>query len=283
MAKKKTDIRLVVVFSDLHSGSRRALMPPKYELFEEGKPGGRSGQVILANPQQLWLYDCWCRGWEKVIKYVGGDPWAWACVGDAIEGIHHGLTELVSNDPTDHMIIFDQCNRPYAELAAKRFMVRGTRTHTSDTVEMKLGEKLKCERHPDTGQWASDRWILDINGYKLLLRHHMETTSREWLRIGALNRELDNEILAAAKRGQPQPDGAVMAHRHMYDSMTNGKNFAMVCGPWQQTTRHGHTKWSAMLPQPTITVLDWREAQSGGPPIEKTFQFTPPAAKVHKL
>ncbi len=279
MAKKKTDIRLVVVFSDLHSGSRRALMPPEYDIYEEGE----YKQTIKANKQQFWLYKCWCDGWEKVIKYVGSDDWAWACVGDAVEGLHHGMSELVSNDVSDHMIIFDQLNRPYAELASKRFMVRGTRTHVSETTEMKLAEKLQCERHPDTGQWASDRWLLDINGYKFLLRHHMETTSREWLRIGALNRELDNEILAASKRQQPVPDGAAFAHRHMYDSYTNGHNFTMVCGPWQQTTRHGHTKWSAMLPQPTITVLDWRDARPGGPPTEKTFQYTPPAATVFKL
>ncbi len=90
MAKKKTDIRLVVVFSDLHSGSRRSLMPPEYALFEEGE----QKQIIKANKQQLWLYDCWCRGWEKVINYVGGDPWAWAFIGDAVEGTHRRMTEI---------------------------------------------------------------------------------------------------------------------------------------------------------------------------------------------
>ncbi len=279
MAKKKTDIRLVVVFSDLHSGSRRSLMPPEYALFEEGE----QKQIIKANKQQLWLYDCWCRGWEKVIKYVGGDPWAWAFIGDAVEGTHRRMTEIISNDCTDHMIVFDQLCRPYAELAAKRFFVRGTGVHTGDTMEMKLGEKLKCEKHPDTGQWAADRWMLNINGFNLLLRHHMQTVSREYLRGSALSIEFGNEVVAAQNRSQPAPHGMVMAHRHGYDWWGGGQTFAMVCGPWQQTTRYGHTKWSPMIPQPTLTVLDWRESPPGGMPVEKTFMFTPPAAKVVKL
>lgn len=275
----KQDIRLMVVFSDTHSGSRRSLMPAEYTLYEEGK----LEQTIKANKQQLWLLDCWKDGWERVLNYIGADPWAMAFIGDATEGVHRKQTELVSNDATDHMIIFDQLVRPYAETAARKFMVRGTSVHVGETIEMKLGEKLGCEQHPDTGQWAADRWVIDINGFKLLLRHHMETTSREWLRVGGLDRELNNEILAAVKRGQPVPDGACFAHRHMYDSIQNGKNFAMVSGPWQQTTRYGHTKWSAMLPQPTLTVLDWRNVRPGGPPVEKTFQYTPPTATVFTL
>ena len=276
---KSEDIRLMVVFSDLHSGSRRSLMPPEYTLFEEGQ----MGQTIKANKQQLWLYDCWQRGWEKVIEYVGADPWAWACLGDAVQGIRH-MEELVSTDVTDHMIIFDQLNRPYAELATKRYMTRGTKAHVGDTVEMKLGERLKCEQHPETGQFAADRWLLDVNGFPFLLRHHMETTSREHLRAGGLNRELDNEILAATKRGQPVPKGAVFAHRHIHDEYTDGHSyFVLVCGPWQLTTRYGHTKWSSMLPEPTLSVLDWRDVPAGSAPRIKTFKFSPPPASVIKL
>jgi hypothetical protein len=285
MAKKASkvaespDIRLVVVFSDLHSGSRRSLMPPEYTLFEEGG----LGQTVKANKQQLWLYDCWQRGWEKVIEYVGADPWAWAFIGDAVEGAHRRLTELVSNDPTDHMILFDQLCRPYAELATKRFFVRGTGVHTGDTMEMKLAEKLKCEKHPDTGQWAADRWMLGINGFNLLLRHHMSVTTREYLRASMLSIEYGNEVVAAQNRHQPAPHGCVFAHRHGYDWWDGGTTFAMVCGPWQQTTRYGHTKWSPMIPQPTITVLDWRDSPPGGMPTNKTFMFTPQSATVTTL
>jgi hypothetical protein len=281
MAKKKCsrEIRQLVVFSDLHSGSRRSVMPPEYTLFEEGK----LEQTIKANKQQLWLYDCWCRGWEKVLDYVGSDDWAWVFNGDAIEGTHRRMTEIISNDPTDHMIVFDQLCRPYSELAAKRFMVRGTGVHTGDTVEMKLGEKLKCEQHPDTGQWAADRWMIGVNGFNVLFRHHMATTSREYLRGSALTIEFGNEVVAAQNKGQPVPAGCVFAHRHGYDLWEGGNTFAMVCGPWQQTTRYGHTKWSPMIPQPTITVLDFRDSPEGGMPHIQTFLFSPPPATVMKL
>ncbi len=92
-----------------------------------------------------------------------------------------------------------------------------------------------------------------------------------------------NEILAAVKRGQPVPDSACFAHRHMFDSICNGKNYVMVSGPWQQTTRYGHTKWSAMLPEPTITVLDWRGKPAGAPPHEEVFKYSPPAASTYEL
>jgi len=277
--KRSLDIRQVVVFSDLHSGSRRSLMPPEYTLFEEG----HLGQTIKASKQQLWLWECWRAGWGKVMEYVGSDPWAWACLGDAIEGTHHNRSELISNDPTDHMILFDQLVRPYAELAAKRFFVRGTGTHTGETTEMKLAEKLNCEKHPDTGQHAADRWLININGFNLLLRHHMSVTCREYLRASALSIEFGNEVTAAIMRKQPVPHGCVFAHRHCYDAWEPGNNFVLVCGPWQQTTRYGHTKWSPMIPEPTISVLDWRDKPAGAAPLIKTFQFTPQAVGVFNL
>lgn len=274
-----SEIRCVVVFSDLHSGSIRALMPPTYTLFEEGKLGA----TITASPCQQWLYACWETGWQRVLNYLGGDPWAWAFLGDAIEGRHHQLTELVSVDVTDHMIIFDQLVRPYSELATRRFFVRGSRTHTGDTPEMKLAQQLHCELHPDTHQYAADRWLLEINGFKLLLRHHVQVTSREYLRGSALTTEYSNEVIAAANRGQPIPDGCVFAHRHSYDYWDGGRKFALVCGPWQQTTRYGHVKWSPMIPEPTLTVLDWRDCPPYSAPKVENFLFTPPASTATLL
>lgn len=281
MSKRGRDIEVLVVFSDLHSGSRRSLMPPRYQLYEEGT-GRNSGQTILANPQQRWLWKCWQDGWAKVRKYIGNDPWAWACVGDAIQGIRH-KEELISVDPTDHMIIFDQCVRPQIKGASKGFFVRGTQAHTMETVEMKLAEKLGCEKHPDTGQWAADRWLLEINGFKLLMRHHMSVTQREYLRTAALGVEFGNEVIAAKMHRQPSPDGCVFAHRHAFDWWNGGHNCVLVCGPWQQTTRYGHTRWSAMIPEPTITVLDWRGLPPGSVPKAETFQYTPKPQAVYKL
>lgn len=278
-ARKDRDIRCVVVFSDLHSGSRRSLMMPEYQLYEEA---GR-GQVIKANSQQLWMWDCWQDAWGKVLDYIGSDPWAWAFMGDAVEGVHRHATEIISNDVTDHQNIFKGLVKPYADKASKRFFVRGTAVHTGDTIEMKLAESLNCEQHPDTGQFASDRWMLDIGGFKLLLRHHMSVTTREYQRATALSNEYGNEVIAAKTRNQPAPDGCVFAHRHCYDWWSGGRTFAMVCGPWQQTTRYGHTKWSPMIPQPTLTVLDWRQSDTGGMPIEKTFQFSPQPATSYTL
>lgn len=276
--KQKQDVRLLVVFSDLHSGSRRALMPPKYTLYEEGK----LEQIIMANKQQLWLWDCWQIAWDRVLKYVGNDKWGWVFNGDAVDGTRFN-SESLSSDLTDHQLIFHQLCEPAAALAAKRFFVRGTRVHTGDTVEMKLAEKLGCEQHPDTGQHAADRWMINVNGFNVLFRHHMSVTTREHARGTALTNEFCNEVASATLRSQPIPNGVCFAHRHGYDYWDGGHNFALVSGPWQQTTRYGHVKWSSMVPAPTITVLDWRGKEKGAAPRVENFIFEPKAASVTKL
>jgi hypothetical protein len=150
-------------------------------------------------------------------------------------------------------------------------------------LEMKLAESLGCRKHPDTGQYAADRWMVELNGFNVLFRHHMTVTAREWSRGTALSGELANEIASGGLRNQPIPRGLCCAHRHGFDYWDGGSSFMLVSGPWQQTTRYGHVKWSSMIPAPTISVLDWRGKPFGAAPKVENFIYEPQAATVLKL
>lgn len=260
--------KLLVVFSDTHCGSRLGLMPKEYQIIEDDV-------IIKATTIQQWLLSAWNALWADVLAYIGKDPWSVALVGDAIEGCHHKRRELVSHDLADHIEIFYKVVAPRLEPADKKYFVLGTEAHGGATEEMLIAKKLGAVRHPDTKRYAENRWHLNFNGYPIVLRHHIEATSREYLRASALAINLANEQLSAIKRGHPHPKGLIAGHRHMHDYYTDGTNFALVCGPWQMTTRYGHTKWSPMLPEPTISVLDCRETRKGEMPRVETFKATP--------
>ena len=267
---------LLVVFSDTHCGSRLGLMPETYNCIEDDT-------VVQGTATQKWLLQAWEALWAETTAYIGKDPWSVALVGDSIEGCHHGRKELVSHNLADHIEIFLQVVGPKLEAADKRYFVLGTYVHGGDTDEMIIAKRLRATKHPDTGRWAENRWNLDCNGYPIVLRHHIETTSREYLRASALAINLANEQLAAVKRGHTCPKGFIAGHRHMHDYYTDGTNFALVCGPWQMTTRHGHTKWSPMVPEPTISIIDWRGRPKGSMPVVQTFKATPGAPKYVKM
>ncbi len=274
MSKPKP--RLLVVFSDTHCGSRLAMLPPTYQLMEDDV-------IIKATPTQMWLNSAWDTLWQQVHEYIGKDPWSVALVGDLIEGCHHGRRELVSNELSDHIEIFCKTVGPKIENAVKKYFVLGTEVHGGATEEMVIAKKYGATRHPDTKRWAENRWHLELNGYPVVLRHHIEATSREYLRASQLAINLANEQLAAIKRGHRPPNGLIVAHRHMHDYYTDGNNFCLVCGPWQMTTRFGHRKWSPMIPEPTLTVIDYRITRKGEMPIVTTFKATPGEATYAKI
>ena len=263
--------KILVVFSDTHCGSRTGLMGPTHNLIEEPEV------VIKASPGQLWLHEAWNRLWDQVNAYIDGRPWVAACVGDAIEGLHHGKMQLVTEELADHYQIFMDVVYPKIQTATKRIFVLGTSCHTGNN-EMILAKKCKAVKHPDSKRYAENRWLVNVGGTNIVLRHHINVTSREHLRTNALSINLANEQLAAIRRGWPVPMGLVVGHRHVYDYIDDGTQFCLVCGPWQLTTRFGHKNFSPMAPEPTLSIID------GTNGLEVvTFKATPEAPKCLKL
>lgn len=260
---------LIVVFSDTHCGSRQGLMLPEHQLVEEPEV------TIKATPLQLWLNEAWETLWDKVYKYIDNDSWIAIHVGDCIEGLHHGKRQLVSTDKADHFQIFLNAVYPKIMSASQRYFVLGTEAHGGQTDEIILAKRCKAKKHPVSKRFAENRWLLNLNGFPILFRHHINCTSREYLRSNSLSINLANEQLAAIRRGYTVPRGLVAAHRHMYDYVDTGSDFCLVCGPWQLTTRHGHKNWSPMVPEPTLSIIDSRGKAKGGKPEVITYKATP--------
>jgi len=275
MGSKMT--KLLVVFSDTHCGSREGLMLAEHHLVEEPEV------IIKATPVQLWLLDAWEQLWKNVYSYIGKDAWVAAHIGDAVEGLHHKRKGLISDEKSDHFKIFMDTVYPKIMPASKRIFVLGTEAHGGRTDEMMLAKQCRAVKHPDTNRYAENRWLIDLNGYPIILRHHINCTSREYLRANALSANLANEQLAALRRGRIVPRGMVAAHRHMHDYIDNGNDFCLICGPWQATTRYGHTNWSPMTPEPTISVIDARNKKKGEKPVVVTFKATPEGESCVKL
>lgn len=267
---------LLVTFSDTHCGSTMGLMPEELELFEDGN-------VITPNASQKWLLQAWEEVWAKVNYIINGDPYTLAFIGDAIEGLHHKKRQVISDNKLDHIAAFDAVVGPKLMEAENRIFVLGTEAHGGATDELKLAEKYDCLPHPDTGRRGENRWLVNLNRYPIVLRHHINVTTREYLRTNALSINLGNEQLAAVKRGYTVPLGMVAGHRHIHDCIDDGRSFCVVCGPWQLTTRYGHTHWSPMLPEPSISILDARETEPGEKPLIYNFKVTPPEPNVLEI
>jgi hypothetical protein len=88
-------IRSLVVLSDLHLGSTKALLPPGFVTLEE--------QEIGLNGIQKWLWACWGRANDFLDETMDGDPFALVLNGDMLEGVHHGTKEIWSPEMGDHV------------------------------------------------------------------------------------------------------------------------------------------------------------------------------------
>jgi hypothetical protein len=272
-------IRLAVCYGDTHTGSKSGLfLPGEYELIE-----GERRDVVKPNDVQLWLNAAWERLWGKVFEYVGTDDWVAIHTGDAVHGNWSRFDDVMLADMADQIEVAYQINEPKISRAKRRFMTRGSSVHSGRSAEATIAKKLNFEKCPNSGTYAPDRWRLKLNGWPFVVKHHIPVTSREYLRTSQLGIELANEKVAAANRGYPIPNGLLAAHRHVHDVVTDGVSACHVNGPWMLDNRYSHTKWSAMMPEPTLTVLDSRRKEFGQCPHFEVFKATPPPPKEVEL
>lgn len=275
-------LKLAVVFGDTHTGSKSGLfLPGGYTLTE-----GERRDTVVPNAVQAWLNNAWEALWAKVYAYIGSDPWAAIHMGDATHGNWSRFDDIMLADMADQVEVNKQLlapkiggnpDLPCLHPAAKRYMVRGSGVHSGRSSEAVIAKGLKFETCPNSGTYAPDRWRLKLNGWPFVVRHHITVASREYLRVSGLGIELGNEQLAAVKRGYPVPLGLLAAHRHIHDLVSDNRSAAHVSGPWMLDNRYSHTKWSSMMPEPTLTVMDARETAPGQCPHFEVFKATPPA------
>src|SRR3972149_8413370 len=87
---------ITAIIGDLHIGGNTAIAPPEFEIYHQDE---EKKQVLRHSIMQRWLWDNWLDYWRYVWQLVGGSPrkhrLVVVCMGDVIEGIHHGSTQLM--------------------------------------------------------------------------------------------------------------------------------------------------------------------------------------------
>lgn len=265
-------IRAVVVLSDLHCGSTKALLPPGFVTLE--------GNEVDQNVAQEWLWECWIRANNFIDSTIGKSPFALVLNGDLLEGIHHGTKEIISPEMADHRRACMDTIQPLAKRAAKVFVVRGTEAHVNNH-EAGIGEQLNAVKNPELGIHAFDRLTLDVHGTRCVFRHHIGTTTQRGLAGTAMSRQLEQEQVEAACNGEIVPRVLVCSHRHVPGSYRTDSGLCMITPAWQILTRFSHKVVSQARCKPGVQILDWRNFGLGElPQIHEKYFATPQPSAI---
>jgi hypothetical protein len=272
-ASTTSGIRLATFFSDTHCGSTLGLLCPGFKTLE--------GNVIGLNAPQHWLWECWTDATEKWLPSIlGNDKYVRIINADAVEGVHHGTTQVVSPDPADHWAIAEQVFSTMPGKPAQTFVTVGTECHTKN-YEHSIAEAIGATPDPNTGRGAWDKLYLTMAGVPITVQHHISTTSRWNLRSGRLSIALANEQATALNHGHTPCRILAGAHCHIFDYYDNGKSAAFTTGAWQFGGRHVGKVATAGIqrPEPTFVVLDWRDRKDGELPLVHRRIYTAPEPK----
>lgn len=229
-------------------------MPPDFKIEE--------GQSVKQNVIQQWLWECWLDANKWVLELANGDPFAVVLNGDLIEGNHHRTSQIIGPDIGDHIKAASESLDTIAGESSRLFVVRGTECHTGNT-EASLGKHLGATPNPETGSYAWDRLLLDINGVRCVWRHHIGTTMRRGLAATQLSIQLAEEQVEAANSSEPIPRVLCCAHRHKFGFYQDHNGMAVVSPPWQGLSRFGHKVVSQATTNPGVFALDFRGLRHG--------------------
>jgi hypothetical protein len=270
--KTRKQIKRIVICSDLHVGSSKGLLQPGFTTLE--------GNKISLNAMQEWLWLCWVKAGNFIDEQVGDEPFAFVVNGDIIEGIHHGTKEIWSPEVTDQRNAAVEILEPFTSKASASFIVKGTECHVQN-VESGIGSQLGCVKDEQTGNFAFDRLVLELNGIRHVFRHHIGTSVRRGLAGTQLSANLAEEQVEAANNGEKIPRVVVCSHRHKFGLYRDTNGLLVVTPPFQGLTRFGHKVVSQARTNPGIIILDYSGKQFGELPtvIEKTFK-TPEAQAI---
>lgn len=253
--KTRSGIKRIVLISDLHVGSTKAVLPLGFKTKE--------GNEIWPNAVQKWLVECWVRMQDYVESVVGKDKYVLVFNGDLIEGIHHGTKEVWSPELGDQVAACIELLTPLAKRAEKTYVVRGTECHTNNH-EQTVAQQIGAEANPDAdGLHSFDRLTLDLNGVRCVFRHHVSQTTRRYLGGSQLSVHLAEEQLEAANNGEQIPRVVCFGHQHKFRLYQDDNGLALICPPWQGMTRHCHKVVSQARCKPGVVILDTKGQNYG--------------------
>lgn len=161
-------VRNTVAISDTHSGCLLALYNPHERIRRD------DGGFYQPSEFQEQMWALWEDFWnEWVPTATRGEPYDIVHNGDAIDGVHHGATTLISNNINDQRRIAIAVLRPQIErckkMGGRYFHVRGTAAHVgqSSIHENEVAEALGAVPNKE-GQLARD-----VCGQRRIIEHHL--------------------------------------------------------------------------------------------------------------
>jgi len=246
-----SNLKNLIVVSDLHAGSQQGLCPDTVMLD--------GGGTYAASAQQRVVMLAWREFWDVwVPRVTHGEPFAVVCNGDATDGRHHGSTEQVSQNLADQGRIACELLAPVVEQCEGRFyLIRGTEAHVGPAAENeeRLGEAIGALPDADGRRSRYELWIKVGEGLVHLM-HHIGTTGSMAYESTAVMRELTDSYMEAGRNHRVPPDVVVRSHRHRYIEVRvptiDGYGISMVTPGWQLKTGFVYRLAGARMSTPQI-------------------------------
>ena len=213
----------VLIISDLHSGHRVGLTPPRHQpKVDDDAPHDMKKFAEMRVAMWNWF--------EKEINKIRPIH-KLICNGDMIEGkgVRSGSTELITADRNEQAIIAaDAINFVSAN---EVWCTYGTGYHVGTDEDW---ENIVCDK-VDNFQKIEAEGHYDINGLKVVCKHFIGNTSSPASRGTALSNAQIKQMLWALRGQQPLANLIVRSHVHRcFGIMDYGANFQAITTPGLQ-------------------------------------------------
>lgn len=234
---------VIAATSDQHAGSSLSMSPPKIVLDDGG--------TFTASKAQNWIFQCWRDYWKRVdaVRKAERAKLYQVFHGDAVEGNHHGSTQLASGNPNAQAAVLTACMAiPLALKPDKMFWIRGTETHVgqSASAEERIADGLRRDKRPvvgdpETGMASWWHLRMEVNGVLIDVAHHGRTGQREHTRASQAVLHAHDILLSHVKNGDRPPDLCIRGHYHKFNDSHDACPVRVITtGAWQLKTSYVH-------------------------------------------
>jgi hypothetical protein len=238
---------LLVVLSDMHTGSSTALFP-------RGGFVNSEGNRVSPNQKQQEIYPTFIRLTGEVAKARKGKRLIVVNLGDAVDGFHHGSMQeslFKANDQCDaHIELMSEfLKRASFGKGDELYYVRGTETHVGETENdtAKALGAVPVEGVTDKKLYVNEILSLTINGMNHVFAHHGKERGSGQNEGNSLRNFLRNIRNDRIKDGLPEIDVLWSGHTHGHtwsdhiERRSNGNFHQMhgiICPSRQAKTRY---------------------------------------------
>jgi len=228
-----------VFVSDLHCGDQLGLYPVGADIRLD--EGGR----YEPNTVQRKMWKFWKEFWTKWVPVVTkGEPYGIVVNGDLLDGVHHDSVTQITHNLTSQSRIAYEVLSPLLEAKKCKgglFVLRGTEAHGGKSGQQEEALAFELGAHKDK-EGRSARWELWLKVGDGLVHalHHIGVTGSQAYEATAVQKELTESYVEAARWGERPPDIIIRAHRHRYIktevATERGRAQGVVLPGWQGKT-----------------------------------------------